>query len=99
MFRQGNEIVDHMDAKIEVVNISRSGIGFVSEAVLPLDFFFNARICLSKDEFIFTVVRIVRKNKKIDNTYEYGAAFVGLAPFLADKIDLYEKGMVSKTAK
>lgn len=97
MFRQGNEVVDHMDAKIEVINISKSGVGFISEAVLPLDFFFNARISLSKDEFIFTVVRIVRKNKKIDDTYEYGAEFVGLDSVLADKIDLYERALHSKT--
>ncbi len=96
MFRQGNQIIDNMEARIEVVNISKSGVGFVSEAVLPLQFYFNVRIKLCEKEFFYAVVKIIRKQKTEEEKYEYGAEFVGLAPFLADKIDVYENSLSEK---
>ncbi|MDO5293296.1 MAG: PilZ domain-containing protein [bacterium] len=99
MFRQGEEVIDNMDAQIDVINISRSGIGFISKAFLPIDYYFNARITLSPKEFFFAVIKINRKRQTEESNYLYGAEFVGLAPFLADKIDVYEQGLYEKVMK
>lgn len=86
MFRQNDEIITNMGAEITVVDISRSGIGFISQAKLPVSYYFNAKLILNQKEFVHTVVKILRQTKKTEECYMYGAQFVGLTPFLADKI-------------
>ena len=93
MFRQDYEEIAGLDAEIKVFDISKAGIGFISCADLPLNYYFDAKIILNEKDFFSTVVKIVRKVKESDNEYIYGAEFVGLAPFLADKVDNYERKM------
>lgn len=91
MFRQNNEVIDNLDASVKVIDISKSGMGFVSKAVLPLDFYFDGKIVLDNKDFFYAVIKIVRiRNWGTDSDeYFYGCEFVGLAPFLANKIDTY----------
>lgn len=91
MFRQDYEEICGLEADIQVFDISKSGIGFISKAVLPLNYYFDAKIVLSDKDFFSTVVKVVRKSSHADDEYMYGAEFVGLAPFLADKVDTYER--------
>lgn len=93
MFRQNYEELKGLDAKIDVYDISKSGIGFVSRDKLPKGYYFNAKIGLYKKEYFYAVVKIVRSIERESEECEYGAEFVGLAPFLADKIDSYEKNI------
>ena len=93
MFRQGEEAIDNLSAKIEVINISRSGIGFISKATLPVDYYFNAQITLTENDYFFSVIKINRKEQKNKDEYFYGAEFVGLGSFFADKIDVYVKNI------
>lgn len=88
VFKQDNEIIGNLDAEIEVINISKTGIGFLSNNELPLDYYFNSKIEFNKKEFIYCVLKIIRKVQK-DQTTEYGCEFVGLAEFLSNKIDDY----------
>ena len=90
MFRQDYQMINNLDAEISVFDISKSGIGFISEAELPLYYYFNAKIKLNQDNYFYTVVKIVRASQNTEHEYVYGAEFVGLAPFLANKIDSYE---------
>lgn len=90
VFKQDYVVIKNLNASVSVFDISRSGIGFISDASLPLGYYFRGRINLGDNDFFYVVIQIVRahitENKKI-----YGAEFVGLAPFLADKVDKYEK--------
>lgn len=90
MFRQNHEVIEGIDAEITVTDISRTGIGFVSSAKLPVDYYFNAKIKLDEKECFSSVVKILRQVGIEEKEYIYGAEFVGLAPFLADKITRYE---------
>ena len=82
LFQQNNVLIDNIDAPITVTNISKTGIGFESNAVLPTGYYFNAKINLgTNDSSLYTVVQIVRSEKREDSMY-YGAAFIGLAPIL-----------------
>lgn len=90
LFKQDNEIIDDINAEIEVVDISKTGIGFVSEAEFPLDYYFNAKIEFDEKKFFYCVIKIIRKVP--NESYEfYGCEFVGLAEFLSNKVDEYEK--------
>jgi PilZ domain. len=90
LFRQDNVKVNNIKAPIEVLNISRGGIGFQSESVLPLDYYFNAKLQMGdEDSCLYTVLKIIRQEKR-DNGYFYGSEFVGLAPVLMYIFDEYE---------
>jgi hypothetical protein len=82
LFKQDNVLIGNIDAPIHVVNICRDGIGFESEAILPVGYYFNARIDLGNEQSsLYTVVQIIRTEKKDDGMY-YGCEFIGLSPVL-----------------
>jgi hypothetical protein len=91
LFKQDNIRVDNIDAPIEVINISKNGIGFISESVLPTDYYFNAMLKLGDDDSnLYCVVKIIRKEETDDNKYQYGAEFVGMPSVLSYIFDEFE---------
>lgn len=90
LFKQDNKIIEDLEEDIEVINISKTGIGFISKADFPLDYYFNAKIEFDQTQFFYCVLKIIRK-EKIEDENLYGCEFVGLAEFLSNKIDEYEK--------
>lgn len=93
VFKQDYEVIKNLNASVKVFDISKSGIGFISEASLPLSYYFRGRINLGDNDFFYVVMRIVWAEVN-DNNKIYGAEFVGLAPFLADKVEKYEKNQL-----
>ncbi len=98
LFKQDNVIISHIDAPIEVTDVSKGGIGFDTTAVLPTGYYFNACITLGNDESqIYTVVQILRSSLSEDKTYtHYGAEFVGRADILDYIFDEYDDTLSSK---
>lgn len=90
VFKQDHVVIKDLYASVSVFDISKSGIGFISEEILPLGYYFRGRINLGDDDFFYVVLHIIRFHTT-ENEKVYGAEFVGLAPFLADKVDKYEK--------
>ncbi len=82
VFKQDNVKVSNINAPIEVVDISREGIGFNSASILPIGYYFNARLQFSRIESINNaincVVQIIREKKQSDGTTNYGCIFVGM---------------------
>jgi hypothetical protein len=99
VFKQDYVVIKNLNASVSVFDISKSGIGFISEASLPLGYYFRGRINLGDNDFFYVVIQIVRAHITENNNKVYGAEFVGLAPFLADKVDKYEKKLNSKNAE
>ncbi|MEG2441657.1 MAG: PilZ domain-containing protein [Acetivibrio sp.] len=94
LFKQDNVKVENIQAPIEVVDISKTGIGFVAESILPLNYYFNAKLQLGDSKStLHCVVCIVRKKDLPDGTYQYGCEFVGLAPILYYIFDEYEASL------
>lgn len=91
VFKQDHIVINNLNASISVFDISRNGIGFICEASLPLGYYFRGRINLGDGDFFYVVIKIVRVHDSEKNMRVYGAEFIGLAPFLADKVDKYEK--------
>jgi c-di-GMP-binding flagellar brake protein YcgR len=90
LFKQDNEIISDLEEEIEVINISKTGIGFLSKAKFPLGYYFNAKIEFDKTQYFYCVLKIIRKDENESGTL-YGCEFVGLAEFLSRKVDDYEK--------
>ena len=96
LFKQDNISVENIDAPIQVVNISRSGIGFLAESNLPLGFYFHACIQLGKEDAkLYCVVKIIRSQKADEKKTMYGCEFVGMAPVLSYIFDSFENTQLS----
>ncbi|MDF2944725.1 MAG: PilZ protein [Herbinix sp.] len=99
VFKQDYIVIKDLNASVLVFDISKNGIGFISEASLPLGYYFRGRINLGDGDFFYVVIQIVRAHITENNSKVYGAEFVGLAPFLADKVDKYEKKLNKEETK
>lgn len=91
VFKQDHIVINNLRASVYVFDISRDGIGFISDANLPQGYYFRGLINLGDGDFFRVVIQVVRSSITEDGRKVYGAQFVGLAPFLAKKVDDYEK--------
>lgn len=94
LFRQDNEQIANVDAPIDVINISRGGIGFISNRELPIGFYFNARIQLNNDDAesaFYCVVEIIRRQPAEGGRIEYGCQLIGFPSVLNYIFDDLEK--------
>ncbi len=90
LFKQDNNVIGSFEIDAHVINISKDGIGFKSKDRVPLDYYFDCKIDFDDDNYFYSVLKIIREEEHED-FYVYGCQFVGLAGFLADKVDEYEK--------
>lgn len=81
LFKQDNVKVENLNAPIEVFDVSKAGIGFRSKSVLPLGYYFNARLVLCGNDAINCVVRIIRQQEDGEN-FIYGCEIVGTASIM-----------------
>ncbi len=96
LFKQDNVVIKNIEAPITVKNISKTGIGFTTEAILPIGYYFNAKINLGgSNSALYSVVQIVRAEKMDDNIF-YGCQFVGRADILDFIFDEYDKEFEEK---
>ena len=97
LFHQDNVKVENIDAPIEVMDISKSGVGFKSASILPVDYYFNAKLRLGDESsLLYVVVKIIRVARINDNEFFYGCEFIGLAPVLHYIFDSYEQELKAK---
>ncbi|MCI9079745.1 MAG: PilZ domain-containing protein [Lachnospiraceae bacterium] len=81
VFKQNNVHVSNINAPIEVIDISKYGIGFITKSVLPIGFYFDSRLKFEDGrDSINCVVRIVRRKQRDDGFTVYGCEFVGMSP-------------------
>lgn len=90
LFKQDNEIINNISEEIEIVNISKTGLGFYCKDDLPTGYYFNAKIELDDADYFYCVIKIIRK-EKVEDSILFGCEFVGLAEFLSRKVDGYEQ--------
>ena len=81
LFKQDNVKVENINAPIHVFDISKAVIGFTSKSILPLGYYFNARLVLCEKDAVNCVVRIIRQQKTGED-YIYGCEIVGTASIM-----------------
>lgn len=86
LFQESSDGLHGLDAPIEVIDISSHGIGFISECLLPLDFYFNASVKIGETPEIFTVVHLLRCEAIDETHFKYGCAFTNPAKDLTDAL-------------
>ena len=89
IFDQNADMIK-IDSPIEVKDVSRSGIGFITKSILPMNYYFNAaRTFDDEDSILYSVVKIIRC-EALEDEYSYGCEFVGMAPVLGYIFDKLE---------
>ena len=88
LFKQDHVKVENINAPIEVFDISKAGIGFKTKSVLPIGYYFNARLVLAENDALNCVVRIIRQ-QKMEDGYIYGCELVGTASIMDYVINDY----------
>ncbi len=92
LFKQDGIKIDSLDTEIEVFDISKAGIGFMSESKLPVGYYFNATLKFENtDEIILSVVKILYVTPIGESGYRYGCEFVGLPSMYDHIFDEYAK--------
>lgn len=89
VYNQEKVIKGQKEFPIEIIDISKGGIGFMSNEDLPLNFYFNAKIDLGNGKLFYSVLKIMRVDE-LDEGFRYGCEFTGLADILSLYIDEYE---------
>lgn len=87
LYKQDNVRIEDINETFQVVDLSKSGVGFVCEHELPLEFYFNAKITIDTKNHFYSVAKIIRKESESETTYHYGCEFVGLADILTSVIE------------
>lgn len=88
LYKEDTNTIMDLDLAVEVTDISSKGIGFVSECVLPIGYFFIANIELAEDlPQIITDVRIIRSSAIDKVRYHYGCEFVAISPSVQKMLD------------
>lgn len=90
IYKQDNIEVTNLHAPVEITNLSKTGLGFVTKSELPLDYYFTAHINLGNEETLHCVVKIVRCQKLDNEEAEYGCEFIGMADVLSYIFDAYD---------
>lgn len=96
LYKQDNIQVSNLNAPIEVVDISKTGIGFKSESVLPEGYYFNANINLGNKDTLHCVVKIIRSQRIEERLSMYGCEFVGMADILSYIFEDYDSRLSSE---
>ena len=90
LYRQNNESLEELNESIVVTDVSKTGIGFMTSAELPMDYYFNARIEIDEERKFYGVMKIIRKDQEEDGTFHFGCEFVGMADILTGCLDEYQ---------
>ncbi len=88
LYKQDHVILGNINEDIQVVDVSKTGIGFTSSHQLPIGYYFNAKISFNEEKFFYSVLKILRVRDEGD-IFHYGCEFVGLADILANTVDEY----------
>ncbi|MCR5830969.1 MAG: PilZ domain-containing protein [Lachnospiraceae bacterium] len=94
LYKEDTNTIMDLDLNVEVVDISSKGIGFVSQCILPVGYYFIANIELSPElPQIITDVRVIRSAAIDKDQYRYGCEFVSISPSVGKMLDEFSEGL------
>lgn len=73
---------------IEIVDVSKTGIGFQCTVPLTIGSVYEAYLTLWTKEVLHAFIEVVRINKK-DDFFIYGGIFIGMSEMDASRIEIY----------
>lgn len=77
------------EADVTVTDVSITGIGFLCSEPLEMGSVYQGKLTLWTKEQLQVFLEIIRIKEKED-TYHYGAVFIGMSEFLTNRIGAYQ---------
>lgn len=94
LYKEDTNTIMDLDLNVEVVDISSKGIGFISQCILPVGYYFIANIELSPElPQIITDVRVIRSSAIDKTNYRYGCEFVSISPSVGKMLDEFSESL------
>lgn len=78
------------EVTIKVVDVSKTGLGFLCDSSLTIGTVYEARLTIWMKEVINTFLKITRIDKISETEYSYGAVFIGMSDMDASRIAVYD---------
>lgn len=82
--------VNKNEMLVDIVNISKDGLAFISSEKLTINTFYDANVVLWTKESFDTVIEIVRIENAEDGKILYGCKFIGILPSDQLKIQIFD---------
>lgn len=79
----------HSEADIEIVDVSKTGIGFISKSVLQIGEIYESYLTIWTKEVLHAFLQVVRIEMR-QSDYFYGAVFIGMPEMDASRIAVYQ---------
>lgn len=76
---------------IEVVDVSKTGVGFISDSLLSMGAVYEALLTIWTKEVLHSFIEIVRIEKMDNGQYNYGTIFIGMPEMDSMRIEIYDK--------
>ena len=78
------------NVEIDVLNVSKTGVGFICAAPLLIGEVYEADLKIWTDEIIHAFLKVVRIEQTEDGRYMCGTIFIGLPEMNAKRIEIYD---------
>lgn len=78
------------EAAIEVLDVSKSGVGFICDMPLSIGGVYETQLKIWTDEVIHAFLKVVRIEQTKEERYVCGTIFIGLPEMNAKRIEVYE---------
>lgn len=78
------------EVEIEVLNVSKTGVGFICNTPLSIGAVYETHLKIWTDEVIHSFLKVVRIEQTEDERYICGTIFMGLPEMNAKRIEIYE---------
>lgn len=78
------------EAEIEVLDVSKSGVGFICDTPLSVGAVYETFLKIWTDETIHAFLKVVRIEQAEDERYICGTIFIGLPEMNAARIEVYD---------
>lgn len=89
ILKQLNGESEVQEVAIEITDVSKSGVGFECTEKLEIGAVYEGFLTIWTKEVIHSFLEIVRIVKN-DNSYSYGAIFIGMPEMDSQRIEIYQ---------
>jgi hypothetical protein len=85
-----DDSVKAQEVEIEVLDVSKTGVGFICDTPLSIGAVYEAHLTIWNDETIHAFLKVVRIEQTKEERYMCGTIFIGLPEVNAKRIEIYE---------
>ncbi len=90
IIKQLNGNSDTREVAIEINDVSKNGVGFTCTEKLEIGAVYEGFLTIWTKEVLHCFIEIVRIEKLEDDSFDYGAIFIGMPEMDTQRIEIYQ---------